>query len=82
MKSFTLADDYSLLIACTNEGAKIYDPKTLKLLKTFKTEVPMNTGAISPLINDKKEPKYHALIAGGVAAREAAKHKVRSIMKW
>ena len=41
----------------------------------------MNTGAISPLINDKKEPKYHALIAGGVAAREAAKHKVRYFMK-
>jgi len=76
VKSFSIAKDYSLILACTAEGAQILDPETLKMLKNFKTEVPMNTGAISPLVFDKKTPKYHALIGGGVAAREAAKHKM------
>jgi len=76
VKSFSIAKDHSLILACTAEGAQILDPETLKMLKNFKTEVPMNTGAISPLAFDKKTPKYHALIGGGVAAREAAKHKM------
>jgi hypothetical protein len=32
--------------------------------------------AISPLICDKKNPKFHCLLAGGVNAREAARTKV------
>jgi len=75
VKSFNITRDHSLLIACTGEGAKIYEAKTLKLLKNFKTEVPMNTGAISPLIYDE-EPKYHAIIGGGVPARDVTKHKM------
>ena len=36
----------------------------------------MNCCAISPLILDKVKPKYHCLMAGGIAAREAAMSKV------
>jgi len=39
-----------MLLACTAEGGLLYDAKSLKFIKAFKTEVPMNTGAISPLI--------------------------------
>lgn len=36
----------------------------------------MNAGCVSPLVFDSKEPKYHAIIAGGVAAIHAAEQKV------
>lgn len=75
-RNFSIAKDHSLILVCTAEGAKLFDPKTLKLLKTFKTEVPMNTGVISPLVFDKKNPKYHAIMGGGVAARDAARDKM------
>jgi translation initiation factor 3 subunit I len=65
-----------MLLATSGDGAKIFDPESLELVKTFKTEVPMNAGAISPLIYDKKNPKFHAIVAGGVQARDAAKHRV------
>jgi len=78
VRSFSIAKDYSLLLACSADGAKIYDPKTFKVFKQFKTEVPMNTGAISPLVYeaDERSRKYHAIMGGGVAARDAAKHKM------
>lgn len=60
----------------SSEGSLLVDPETLEVKKAFKTEVPMNSGSLSPLIFDKKKPKYHAIIAGGVLARDAAKHKV------
>jgi len=36
----------------------------------------MNAGCISPLTFDPKYPKYHAIIAGGIAAIDAAMSKV------
>jgi len=35
----------------------------------------MNTVAISPLLSNSKERKYHFLMAGGIPAREAAMSK-------
>jgi len=80
INSFSIVKDFSLMIVNSNEGSKIFDPETLECLKTFKTEVPMNAGCISPLIydeklGDKKVPKYHAIIGGGVLARDAARTK-------
>jgi translation initiation factor 3 subunit I len=75
IKSFTIAKDFSLMLTCSTDGAKLLDPTTFELKVFWKTEVPMNTGALSPLISDKENPKYHAIIAGGVMARDAAKHK-------
>jgi len=79
VRSFAIAKDFSLLLSCSSDGAKLYDPKTLKYLeKNFKTEVAMNTGDLSPLLHseDEKNRKYHAIMGGGVAARDAAKHKM------
>lgn len=76
LHSFSVAKEHAFIVTCSKEGAKIIDPETLKVLKTFKTEVPMNTGCISPLAFDPKYPKYHAIIAGGVAAIDAAMSKV------
>lgn len=71
------------MVVNSNEGSKIFDPETLECKKTFKTEVPMNAGCISPLIFEDKlgdkakgGPKYHAIIGGGVLARDAARTKV------
>jgi len=75
LHSFSVAKEHTFIVTCSKEGAKIIDPESLKILKTFKTEVPMNAGCISPLTFDPKYPKYHAIIAGGVAAIDAAMSK-------
>jgi translation initiation factor 3 subunit I len=78
VRSINITRDHSLLVACHSQGVKIYDPKTLEKKKDIRTEVPMNTGTISPLLfeQEEKNRKYQAIIGGGVAARDAAKHKM------
>lgn len=62
-KSFTFARDYTILATCGSDGAKFFNPNTFEVLRKFKTEVPMNTISISPLMcpspfkNDKDEAK-------------------------
>eukprot|EP01015_Nassula_variabilis_P034035 TRINITY_DN830_c0_g1_i3.p1 TRINITY_DN830_c0_g1~~TRINITY_DN830_c0_g1_i3.p1 ORF type:complete len:176 (-),score=74.32 TRINITY_DN830_c0_g1_i3:24-551(-) len=73
MTSFTIAKDFSMLITSSKEGCKVWDPETLECTRTFKQEVQMNTVAISPLVYDKKEPRYHIIMGGGVPSREAAR---------
>ena len=70
------------MIVNSNVGSKIFDPETLECLKTFKTDVPMNAGCISPLIYEQRpsEQKFHIIIGGGVPAREAAGTKVIDIL--
>lgn len=63
-------------MTAAKDGGKLVDPKTLKVLRTFKQEFPMYTSAISPLFVDKNTPKFHALTGGGIPARMAAKTKV------
>jgi len=75
LNSFSVSKEFAFIVTCSKEGAKVVDPENLKVLKTFKTEVPMNAGCISPL-NFVKKPKYHGIIAGGVPAIEAAEHKL------
>lgn len=58
------------------DGAKVVDLKDFKIMRIFKQEVPMNSVAISPLYYDKKDPKFHCVMAGGIPAREAAQSKV------
>ena len=45
-------------------------------MRQYKSELPMNTIAFSPLIVDKNDPRYHAIMGGGVSARDAALVKV------
>ena len=53
-------------------GCKVMDPETLEVIRYFKTELPMNTVAVSPLFSSESNPKYHLVMGGGIPAREAA----------
>lgn len=75
INSFSMAPDFSVLLTAGKDGGKLVDPLTFDVIRTFKQEFPMNSSAISPLICDKKDPKFHALIGGGIPARMAAKTK-------
>lgn len=76
LNSFSISKEFAFMVACSKEGAKLVDPETLEVIKTVKTEVPMNAGCVSPFTFNSKKPKYHAIIAGGVPAIEAAEHKL------
>lgn len=76
LTSFSISKDFAFMVTCSKDGAKLVDPQTLEVSKTFKTEVPMNAGCISPLTFASKKPKYHGIVAGGVPAIEAAEHKL------
>jgi len=52
------ADEIFFLTTSKDRTAKLYDTKTLKLLKTYETDKPVNAGSISPL-------KDHVLLGGG-----------------
>ncbi|KAM3133191.1 hypothetical protein pb186bvf_014767 [Paramecium bursaria] len=72
IKQFVYSKDYTILATAANDGCKVLDPHTLEVLRYFKYEVPMNTVAISPLLNKKKP---HLIVAGGIPARETARTK-------
>lgn len=75
LHSFSVSKEFAFISTASREGSKILDCETLKVLKTFKTEVPMNASCISPLAFSSKNAKFHALVAGGVPARDAAMFK-------
>jgi len=54
-------DQTMIITASSDRTAKVWDVKTLKLLKTFKSDRPLNAAAISPRFNQ-------VVIAGGQAA--------------
>ncbi|KAL0483925.1 translation initiation factor 3 subunit Eif3i [Acrasis kona] len=59
-----LSKDKMLLISASLDNtAKLYETKTLELLKTYKSNEPVNTAAISPY-------KNHIVLAGGIAAQD------------
>lgn len=76
IKSFCLSRDFSLLLVVGEEGGRLMDPNELKVFRKFRFEVQMNCCAISPLITDRDNPKFHCVMAGGIGAREAALVKV------
>lgn len=43
--------------------AQLYDVKSLQLLKTYKSDRPLNAGAISPIYN-------HVILGGGQEAKD------------
>jgi translation initiation factor 3 subunit I len=69
---FSFSKDYSMLITASKDGSKVYDPETLKVLKFFRQDFQMNAACISPLYLDKGTRRFHAIMAGGVSARDAA----------
>lgn len=58
-------DLISFISASKDNTAKLFDIETLKELKTYKTEKPVNSAAISPI-------KDHVLLGGGQEAVDAA----------
>eukprot|EP00761_Pharyngomonas_kirbyi_P013105 gb/GECH01013132.1/.p1 GENE.gb/GECH01013132.1/~~gb/GECH01013132.1/.p1 ORF type:complete len:332 (+),score=61.63 gb/GECH01013132.1/:1-996(+) len=57
--SMNMTADRTMLITCSGDRtAKLWDATTMKVLKTYETEKPVNCAAIAPLRN-------HILIGGG-----------------
>eukprot|EP00744_Colponema_vietnamica_P001969 GILI01003175.1.p1 GENE.GILI01003175.1~~GILI01003175.1.p1 ORF type:complete len:334 (-),score=70.85 GILI01003175.1:249-1250(-) len=63
-------DDIFMISSSSDMTARMYDVKTLRLVKTFTTDKPVNAAAISPLYDDASNPRYHVLLGGGQEARD------------
>jgi len=51
------------ITASTDHSAQLYDTKEMKLLKTYKSDRPLNSASISPLFN-------HIIVGGGQDAMD------------
>lgn len=59
IRSVSFSKDRSMFItASVDKSAKLYDTKTLKCLKTYKSDRPLNSASISSLMN-------HVIVGGG-----------------
>lgn len=62
INSIQFSHDQSMIITASSDyTSKIYDAKSLQLLKTFASDRPLNSSAISPIMN-------HTIIGGGQEA--------------
>ena len=62
INSIQFSKDHTMIItASSDHTAKIYDAKSLQLLKTFTSDRPLNSAAMSPLFN-------HVIVGGGQEA--------------
>jgi len=63
IQSLQFSKDHSMFIsASVDMTAKLFDTKTMKCLKTFQSDRPLNAASISPLMN-------HVVLGGGQEAR-------------
>eukprot|EP01135_Chromosphaera_perkinsii_P004801 Nk52_evm32s296 gene=Nk52_evmTU32s296 len=63
--------DYSLITSASKDtNAKVFDSRTMKEMKTFKTDKPVNSAAISPL-------KPHIVVGGGQEAKDVTTTSTR-----
>lgn len=70
VNSIEFAQDYSCFItASSDHTARLYDTKTLELLKTYETGRPLNGASISPIMD-------HVLLVGGQPASEVTTTRV------
>lgn len=70
---FNFSGDRMLMITSSKDmTAKLWamDEGEPELIKTYKTDRPLNDAAISPLYSAEKGPKYHVLIGGGQDAKD------------
>jgi translation initiation factor 3 subunit I len=59
IRSLQFSKDRSMVItASSDHTAKLYDAKTLTLMKTYTSDRPLNSAAISPILN-------HVIVGGG-----------------
>lgn len=69
--SLNFTQDRMLMITCSKDNyAKLWAMDNYSLVKTYKTDRPLNDAVISPLYNDKSEPKMHILMGGGQDAKD------------
>lgn len=71
--SLNFSEDRMLMITSSKDNtAKLWaiDQDEPELVKTYKTDRPLNDAAISPLYTDEKDPKYHILLGGGQDAKD------------
>jgi len=62
IRSMQFSKDHTMIItASTDHTARLYDVKTLKLLKTYHSDRPLNAAAISPIVD-------HVILGGGQEA--------------
>jgi translation initiation factor 3 subunit I len=68
------APDFSLLISSSRDCfCNVYDPQTMKVVRTYNAQRPLNSAVISPLI--VSDLKYHAVIGGGQETRDVTTTK-------
>jgi translation initiation factor 3 subunit I len=71
--SMNFSEDRMLMITSSKDMfAKLWamDQGEPELIKTYKTDRPLNDAAISPLYTNEKEPKYHIILGGGQDAKD------------
>jgi translation initiation factor 3 subunit I len=71
--SMNFSFDRMLMVTSSKDcTAKLWsmDEGEPALIKTYKTDRPLNDVAISPLYSDEKDPKYHVLMGGGQDAKD------------
>jgi len=59
-----------VITAASDHTAKLYDVKTLQLLKTYTSDRPLNSAAISPILN-------HVIVAGGQEAMNVTQSSMK-----
>jgi len=72
IKDLQLSKDRTMLITGSKDTtAKLFDAKTFQFLKSYKTDRPVNSAAISPI-------KHHILLGGGQEAMEVTTSHTKS----
>lgn len=72
IKDLQLSKDRTMLITASKDTtSKLFDAKTFQFLKSYKTDRPVNSAAISPI-------KQHILLGGGQEAMEVTTSHTRS----
>ncbi|KAF8820848.1 putative eukaryotic initiation factor-3, delta subunit [Cardiosporidium cionae] len=70
--SASLSDDRALMLSCSSDGsAKLWDTINFNVLKSYKTDRPLNACDISPSYNKKDDSRRcHVLLGGGQKAED------------
>eukprot|EP00411_Alexandrium_monilatum_P019365 CAMPEP_0175250206 /NCGR_PEP_ID=MMETSP0093-20121207/35037_1 /TAXON_ID=311494 /ORGANISM="Alexandrium monilatum, Strain CCMP3105" /LENGTH=338 /DNA_ID=CAMNT_0016544451 /DNA_START=57 /DNA_END=1073 /DNA_ORIENTATION=+ len=69
--SMNFSEDRTLLITSSKDmHAKLWSMDDFSLVKTYKTDRPLNDACISPLYNAEENPKMHILMGGGQDAKD------------
>jgi len=69
--SLNFSQDRMVMITASKDmTAKLWAMDKLECIQTYKTDRPLNDATISPLYDDKSNPKMHVLLGGGQDAKD------------